>query len=72
VTERHTPVSVTLKAEDVIGLVARALLVEVQLTPKPGLVDIRNSGAHRDMDLATLSAARRRLHHGWKSFYHGS
>jgi hypothetical protein len=30
VTERHTPVSVTLKAEDVIGLVARALLVEVR------------------------------------------
>jgi len=54
VTERHTPVSVTLKAEDVIGLVARALRVEVRLTPKPGLVDTRNSGAHRDMDLAAF------------------
>lgn len=54
VTERHTPVSVTLKAEDVIGLLARALLTEVRLTPKPGLVDIRNAGAHRDMDLATF------------------
>lgn len=54
VTERHTPVSVTLKAEEVIGLVARALLTEVRLTPKPGLVDIRNAGAHRDMDLAAF------------------
>lgn len=54
VTQRHTPVSVTMKAEDVIGLVARALLAEVRLTPKPGLVDIRNSGAHRDMDMAAF------------------
>ena len=29
----------------------QALLKEVMLTPKPGLVDQRNSGAHRDMNL---------------------
>lgn len=29
----------------------QALLKEVMLTPKPGLVDRRNSGAHRDMHL---------------------
>ena len=29
----------------------RALLYEAVTTPKPGLVDCRNSGAHRDMDL---------------------
>ena len=29
----------------------RALADEVDLTPKPGLVDRRNNGAHRDMDL---------------------
>jgi triphosphoribosyl-dephospho-CoA synthase len=35
-----------------------ALEREVWLTPKPGLVDRRNSGSHRDMDLATfLSSA---------------
>lgn len=32
----------------------RALLAEVTLTPKPGLVDCRNSGAHRDMDIGTF------------------
>lgn len=30
----------------------QALLVEVNLTPKPGLVDRRNNGAHRDMNLS--------------------
>lgn len=28
-----------------------AMLNEVNLTPKPGLVDMRNNGAHKDMDL---------------------
>jgi triphosphoribosyl-dephospho-CoA synthase len=32
----------------------RALLEEADLTPKPGLVDRRGSGAHADMDLETL------------------
>ena len=32
----------------------RALLEEADLTPKPGLVDTRGSGAHADMDLEML------------------
>ncbi|MEO3990105.1 triphosphoribosyl-dephospho-CoA synthase CitG [Pseudocitrobacter cyperus] len=36
------------------NLVRSALLTEVRLTPKPGLVDIRNTGAHKDMDLASF------------------
>jgi triphosphoribosyl-dephospho-CoA synthase len=31
-----------------------ALLVEARLTPKPGLVDMRGPGAHRDMNLQML------------------
>ena len=34
------------------GLAAEALEQEVRLTPKPGLVDQRNNGAHNDMDLS--------------------
>ncbi len=33
------------------ALAAKALTEEVRLTPKPGLVDERNNGAHNDMDL---------------------
>lgn len=36
------------------ALAHEALLREVELTPKPGLVDRRNSGSHRDMDLHTF------------------
>ena len=48
-----------LSAEEVVSAVERALLTEVRLTPKPGLVDIRNAGAHWDMDLASFEAEHR-------------
>lgn len=32
----------------------RALLCEVAVTPKPGLVDRHNAGAHNDMDVFTF------------------
>lgn len=35
----------------------RALLAEVSATPKPGLVDQNNAGAHRDMDYALFCAS---------------
>jgi len=35
-------------------LAVSALAEEAQLTPKPALVDRRGSGAHRDLDLATM------------------
>ncbi|MBQ7681382.1 MAG: citrate lyase holo-[Oscillibacter sp.] len=41
-------------AETVAGLACRALLYEVCVTPKPGLVDRDNSGSHRDMDIYTF------------------
>lgn len=39
-------------SREVAALGVRALIREVSATPKPGLVDRNNSGAHRDMDLA--------------------
>ncbi|HUO09397.1 MAG TPA: triphosphoribosyl-dephospho-CoA synthase CitG [Phycisphaerae bacterium] len=39
----------------------RAVLAELMLTPKPGLVDRRNSGAHRDMNLQTFLASTRAI-----------
>lgn len=41
-------------AERVSTRALRAMLYEVSVTPKPGLVDRRNSGAHRDMDFFTF------------------
>nr|WP_315291370.1 triphosphoribosyl-dephospho-CoA synthase CitG [Serratia proteamaculans] len=38
-----------------------ALLVEVNLTPKPGLVDRHNNGAHRDMNLGHFYRSARAI-----------
>lgn len=43
-----------LSAERVASLAVSALHDEVELTPKPGLVDGRGPGAHRDMSAALL------------------
>ena len=47
-----------MTAEYVSELARRALISEVDVTPKPGLVDINNNGAHKDMsrDLFLKSA----------------
>ena len=39
------------------NLAVQSLLEEVSTTPKPGLVDRRNSGSHRDMDIFTFRAS---------------
>lgn len=46
-------------AAELGGLALKAMLFEIAATPKPGLVDRNNSGAHSDMDFFTfmLSAA---------------
>lgn len=45
-------------AETVAALAVRALLFEVAVTPKPGLVDRDGNGSHQDMDFYTfLSSA---------------
>lgn len=43
-------------------LATRALQAELDTTPKPGLVDKRDNGAHRDMDHALMLRSIRTLH----------
>ena len=43
-------------------LATRALQAELDTTPKPGLVDKRDNGAHRDMDHALMLRSIRVLH----------
>ncbi len=51
------PSLATAAASRVSDLAIEALHREVTLTPKPGLVDRRNTGAHRDMTLDTFMAS---------------
>jgi triphosphoribosyl-dephospho-CoA synthase len=44
-------------AEKLAGFAVEALLQELHLTPKPGLVDKKNSGAHCDMNLSLMEAS---------------
>lgn len=43
-------------------LATRALKTELNTTPKPGLVDSHDSGAHRDMDHALMMCSIRAMH----------
>ena len=43
-----------MQTEKIGALALEAMLVEVSVTPKPGLVDRNNSGAHVDMDFFTF------------------
>lgn len=45
------------RATEIGELAHRALIQEANVTPKPGLVDRENSGAHRDMDLKLFHAS---------------
>ena len=49
-------------SSDAARLACQALLYEVAVTPKPGLVDRENSGSHRDMDFFTFQASAAALH----------
>ena len=48
-------------ADTVSNLAVQSLLDEVDTTPKPGLVDRRNSGSHRDMNIGTFYASANAL-----------
>lgn len=49
-----TPVHALPSDAQLARYAVAALIDEVQLTPKPALVDQRGSGAHRDLDLALM------------------
>lgn len=52
------PLSGLLTGTDIAEVAVAAIRSEAELTPKPGLVDRRGSGAHTDMDLDMLSTLR--------------
>ena len=49
-------------AEKIAQQATRALLYEVTTTPKPGLVDRRNTGSHKDMDSFTFMSSAAALY----------
>ncbi len=51
VKSRTSQLLCSFAAEKLASLAVEALKEEVRLTPKPGLVDLNNQGAHRDMDV---------------------
>ena len=77
VTELQTATASNLRSgflfldrEKLAALATRALLEEVAVTPKPGLVDRANSGAHRDMDFFSFQASAAALSSYWgRCFY---
>ena len=54
---RLRPIPESSPCEQLARWAAASLVGEARLTPKPGLVDRRNTGAHRDMDLDTFLAS---------------
>lgn len=53
-----------MKVEEISRLAVEAMLSEVSATPKPGLVDRNNAGAHRDMDFFTFVQSSASIAHG--------
>ena len=49
-------------ASHIAQLAVQALLCELYTTPKPGLVDCRNSGSHTDMNFMTFLSSAAALH----------
>lgn len=52
-------------AHEIAQMAQRAVLYEVTATPKPGLVDRHNTGAHRDMDFYTFMDSSAALYRGF-------
>lgn len=50
------------RCAELADLAVQALLDEVRLTPKPGLVDVRGSGVHHDLTLELMERSAASLH----------
>lgn len=64
----YPPAASTADLGRLARLTDSALRIEARLTPKPGLVDTRNCGAHGDMDLHTLNISADALEPWWVQF----
>lgn len=49
--------------KEIADLAVKSLIKEVKTTPKPGLVDSKNSGSHTDMDIDTFIKSANSLHY---------
>lgn len=56
-------------ARAMADLATESILFEVILTPKPGLVDAKDPGSHRDMDIFTFVRSAVSLSHGFREFF---
>ena len=58
----------TTTSNEIGRLALESMLIEVSVTPKPGLVDRNNSGAHRDMGFFTFMKSAASLHSCFQEF----
>lgn len=54
--------------KNIASFAMESMLYEVSATPKPGLVDRNNSGAHYDMDYFTFMSSAAALHNSFEEF----
>ena len=59
----------SLDQDQIAALATQALLDEVSVTPKPGLVDLANNGAHRDMNCFSFFASASALQFYWEKCF---
>lgn len=68
ITARTGAILEALAAETLGEMAENALLAEVHFTPKPGLVDEANNGAHRDMDVPLFERSAHALRPCFEEF----
>lgn len=57
-------------AKGMADLATESILFEVILTPKPGLVDAKDAGSHKDMDIFTFVRSAVSISHGFQEFFY--